>query len=49
LTEIDFSPEYSMRLYGDNKVTIHIVDNVTFHERTKHIELDCHIVHKKLE
>jgi len=38
-----------MRLYGDNKTTIHIVENVMFHKRTEHIEVDCHIVHKKLE
>ena len=38
-----------MRLYGDNKTTIHIAENVVFYERTKHIEVDCHIVRKKLE
>ena len=38
-----------MRLYDDNKTIIQIAENVMFHERTKHIEVDCHIVRKKLE
>jgi len=38
-----------MRLHGDNKTTIHIAEIFVFHERSKHIEVDCHIVRKKLE
>jgi len=38
-----------MRLYDDNKVAIHVAENDVFHERTKHTEVDCHIVRKKLE
>jgi len=37
LTEIDFSPVCHIRLYGDNKTAIHIIENDVFYERTKHI------------
>ena len=49
LIKINFPSECLMRLYGDNKATIHIAENIVFHEKTKHNEVDCHIVHKKLE
>jgi predicted metallo-beta-lactamase superfamily hydrolase len=38
-----------MRMYYDNQEARHIALNLVFHERTKHIVVDCHFVREKVQ
>lgn len=36
-------------IYCDNRSAVYLAHNPTFHEGFKHIEINCHIIHKKLK
>jgi len=36
-------------IYYDNKSAMHIAANLVFHERIKHVKIDCHVVRDKVQ
>ncbi|KAL0424094.1 UNVERIFIED_CONTAM: Retrovirus-related Pol polyprotein from transposon RE1 [Sesamum radiatum] len=44
LRDFGISVSAPVMLHCDNKAAMHITANPIFHERTKHIEIDCHVV-----
>ena len=44
LSDLGFPQSSPTPLHADNTSAIRITENPIFHERTKHIEVDCHFI-----
>jgi hypothetical protein len=49
LANLRIKVQEPMKMYCDNQAACHIASNPMFHERTKHIKVDCHFIREKLQ
>ena len=48
LEDLNNSSPFPMPMHCDNQASIFITVNSTFHERTNHLEIDCHYIQDKV-
>lgn len=49
LKEVGDEVQLPVQIYSDSKASIQIAANPVYHERIKHLEIDCHFIREKLQ
>ncbi|WMV34634.1 hypothetical protein MTR67_028019 [Solanum verrucosum] len=49
LKEVGIEVQLPIQVYSDSKAAIQIAANPVYHQRTKHIEIDCHFIREMIQ